>query len=79
MKKPKREGEREREKEKDDVKVLNQEIMWHDAFWLKLPVYIGAEGLEEDCMEEKSQLQTIGRLINLDRKKEKVCLLFFSS
>ncbi len=44
---------RERESERDDVKMLNQEIMWQDAFRLKLRVYIAAEVPEKDCMEKK--------------------------
>lgn len=48
--------------------MLNQEIMWHDAFWLKLPVYIAAEVLDKYCVEQKNRFATLGRLIDIDRK-----------
>ncbi len=37
--------------------MLNQDNMWHDAFRLKLPVYVAAE--VKHCIEKKQHLQHI--------------------
>lgn len=42
--------------------MLNQEIMWHDAFWLKLPVYIAAEVLDKYCVEQKKKKKRFAAL-----------------
>lgn len=49
-----REGKEVKKKYKmRGMKMLNQGIMWHDAFWQKLPVYIATEVQEKHCKEQK--------------------------